>query len=186
MSTRDSGRPESGSHPRRRWRSIGAYFLLVTLYAWQAWRRETTDDFTDELELTQISRAISEVGHPERRGETVGFTTLTPWITAPFWWISSVATALRGDQVLPGARDGARDFPAFAIARTVVSRPWALFAAIGTIAAPALSYAPILVEEPFAYPIAVLALWLIVRAVEHPSPSHRGPGRRPHCVVGHD
>ena len=74
-------------------------------------------------------------------------------------------------------------FPAFAIARTVVSRPWALFAAIGTIAAPALSYAPILVEEPFAYPIAVLALWLIVRAVEHPSPRTVSLAAAA-CVVG--
>ena len=75
-------------------------------------------------------------------------------------------------------------FPAFAIARTVVSRPWALFAAIGTIAAPALSYAPILVEEPFAYPIAVLALWLIVRAVERPEPARPLRLAAAACVVG--
>jgi hypothetical protein len=149
---------------------LGAYFLLVTLYAWQAWRRETPTIFTDELELTQISRAISEVGHPARRGEAYGFTTLAPWLTAPFWWISSVATAYEAIKYFQALVMALAIFPAFAIARTVVSRPWALFAAIGTIAAPALSYAPILVEEPFAYPIAVLALWLIVRAIEHPSP----------------
>ena len=34
---------------------------------------------------------------------------------------------------------------------------------------PALSYAPILVEEPLAYPVAALALYLIVRAVARPS-----------------
>src|SRR6185503_3159698 len=33
---------------------------------------------------------------------------------------------------------------------------------------PALSYAPILVEEPWAYPAATLALWLTVRAVDAP------------------
>jgi hypothetical protein len=42
---------------------IGAYLLLSTLYAWQAWRRETPTIFSDELETTQISRAIADTGH---------------------------------------------------------------------------------------------------------------------------
>ena len=61
-------------------------------------------------------------------------------------------------------------FPAYALARIVVSPPWAYFAAVGAIAAPALSYAPILVEEPWAYPAATLALWLTVRAIDRPEP----------------
>ncbi len=59
-------------------------------------------------------------------------------------------------------------FPAYLLARRVVSTPWAYFAAVATIAAPALSYAPILVEEPWAYPAATVALWLTVRAVDAP------------------
>jgi hypothetical protein len=39
---------------------------------------------------------------------------------------------------------------------------------VATIAAPALSYAPILVEEPWAYPAATVALWLTVRAIDRP------------------
>ena len=42
-------------------------------------------------------------------------------------------------------------FPAYGIARTVLSQPWAVAAAVGAVAAPALSYSPILVEEPLAY-----------------------------------
>jgi len=72
---------------------IGAYLLLATLYAWQAWRRETPTIFSDELETTQISRAIAETGHAARRGEPYGFTSLVPWFTAPFWWLHPVATA---------------------------------------------------------------------------------------------
>jgi hypothetical protein len=59
-------------------------------------------------------------------------------------------------------------FPAYLLARTVVSPGWAVAAAVATIAAPALSYAPILVEEPFAYPAATLALWLCVRMAARP------------------
>lgn len=147
----------------------GAYFLLATLYAWQAWRRETITILTDELEFTQISRAISEVGHPQRRQEAFGFTSLAPWFTAPFWWIQKVSTAYEAVKYFQALVMTLTIFPAYAIARRVVSKPWALFAAVGTIAAPALSYSPILVEEPFAYPIAVTALWLIILAVERPS-----------------
>ena len=47
-------------------------------------------------------------------------------------------------------------FPAYFLARMIVSRPWALFAAVGAVATPALAYAPFLVEEPAAYPWATL------------------------------
>ena len=59
-------------------------------------------------------------------------------------------------------------FPAFLLARMLLPEGWAYFAAVATIAAPALSYAPILVEEPWAYPAATLALWLTVRAIDRP------------------
>ncbi len=148
---------------------VGAYLLLATLYAWQAWRRETPTIFTDELETTQISRAIAETGHAMRRGDPYGFTSLVPWLTAPFWWLHPVATAYETIKTVQAFVMASAIFPAYLLARMVVSQGWALFAAVATIAAPALSYAPILVEEPWAYPAATLALWLTVRAIDRPS-----------------
>ncbi len=148
---------------------VGVYLLLATLYAWQAWRRETPTIFTDELETTQISRAIAETGHAMRRGDPYGFTSLVPWLTAPFWWLHPVATAYETIKTVQAFVMAAAIFPAYLLARMVVSQGWALFAAVATIAAPALSYAPILVEEPWAYPAATLALWLTVRAIDRPS-----------------
>ena len=148
---------------------LAAYFALAVLFAWQAWHREVPTIFTDELEMTQISRSIADTGLPGRRGESYGFTTLVPWLTAPGWWIGDTETAYATIKYLQALVMAATIFPAYLLARTVVSRPWALFAAIATIAAPALSYAPILVEEPFAYPAATLALWLLVRMATHPT-----------------
>jgi hypothetical protein len=148
---------------------LAAYFALCVLYAWQAWRRETPTIFTDELEITQISRAIAATGHPARREQAYMFTSIVPYLTAPAWWIHSVTTAYEVIKYMQALVMALAIFPAYGIARHVVSRPWALFAAVATIAAPALSYAPILVEEPFAYPVATLALYLIVRAVARPS-----------------
>ena len=147
---------------------VGAYLLLATIYAWQAWRRETPTIFTDELELTQISRAIADTGHPARRGESYGFSSLVPWLTAPFWWFEPVSSAYEAIKTVQAFVMAAAIFPAYALARLVVSTPWALFAAVAAIAAPALSYAPILVEEPWAYPAATLSLWLTVRAIDRP------------------
>jgi hypothetical protein len=147
----------------------GAYLLLAALYLWQAWRRETPTIFTDELELTQLARGVAETGSPERRGEPLGFTTLVPYLAAPPWLFKDVTTAyalLKYEQTLVML---SAIFPAYGLARLVVSRPWAVGAAIGAVAAPALSYAPILVEEPFAYPAATLALWLTGRALRSPS-----------------
>jgi multisubunit Na+/H+ antiporter MnhB subunit len=147
---------------------VGAYLLLATLYAWQAWRRETPTIFSDELETTQISRAIAATGEAARRGDPYGFTSLVPWLTAPFWWLDSVASAYESIKTVQAFVMAAAIFPAFLLARMVLSAPWAFFAAVATIAAPALSYAPILVEEPWAYPAATVALWLTVRAVDRP------------------
>ena len=151
---------------------VGAYLFLATIYAWQAWRRETPTIFTDELETTQISRAISETGHAARRGEAYGFSSLVPWLTAPFWWLHPVASAYESIKTVQAFVMAGAIFPAYLLARRVVSPGWAYFAAVAAIAAPALSYSPILVEEPWAYPAATLALWLMVRAVDE-------PGRRP-------
>ncbi len=147
---------------------VGAYLLLATLYAWQAWRRETPTIFSDELETTQISRAIAETGHAARRGEPYGFTSLVPWLTAPFWWLHPVATAYEAIKSVQAFVMAAAIFPAFLLARRVLSPGWAYFAAVAAIAGPALSYAPILVEEPWAYPASTVALWLTVRAVDRP------------------
>jgi hypothetical protein len=147
---------------------VGAYLLLATLFAWQAWRRETPTIFSDELETTQISRAIAETGHAARRGEPYGFTSLVPWLTAPLWWLHPVATAYEAIKTVQAFVMAGAIFPAYLLARRVVSPGWAYFAAVAAIAGPALSYSPILVEEPWAYPAAAVALWLTVRAVDDP------------------
>jgi hypothetical protein len=60
-------------------------------------------------------------------------------------------------------------FPAYLLARLVVPKWYALAAAGASVAVPALAYSPILVEEPLAYPIATLALWLIARSFARPT-----------------
>ena len=74
-------------------------------------------------------------------------------------------------------------FPAYGLARFVVSRPWAIAAAIGAVAAPPLAYAPYLLEEPLAYPVSTTALWAIA-AADRPSDARPARARwRALCLV---
>ena len=113
---------------------LGAYLLLSTLYAWQAWRRETPTIFTDELELTQLARSIADTGHAARRGDPYGFSSLVPWLTAPFWWLEPVSSAYEALKTVQAFVMAAAIFPAFLLARMLLPEGWAYFAAVGSIA----------------------------------------------------
>jgi hypothetical protein len=148
---------------------LAAYFALTALYAWQASRRPVPTIFTDELELTQLARAIAETGEPARRGEPYGVATLVAYALAPVWWLGSATASWAAAKLILVLAMTATVFPAYGLARMVVPKWYALGAAVASVAVPALAYSPILVEEPLAYPISTLALWLIARALERPS-----------------
>ncbi len=144
------------------------YFALAALYAWQASRRPVPTIFTDELELTQLSRAIADTGEAARRGEPYGLATLVAYVLAPVWWLGSASASYATAKLVLVLAMTATIFPAYALARLVVSPWYALAAATGATVVPALAYAPILVEEPLAYPLGTLALWLIARVLVEP------------------
>jgi len=144
------------------------YFGLAALYSWQASRHPVPTIFTDELELTQLSRAIAETGSPARRGEAYGLATLVAYVLAPVWWLGSTSAAYAAAKLVLVLAMTATVFPAYALARLVVTRWYALAAAGASTAVPALAYSSILVEEPLAYPLSTLALWLIARALVRP------------------
>ena len=146
------------------------YFALAALYAWQASRRVVPTTFTDELELTQLARAIAHTGEPARRGIPYpGLASLVAYVLAPVWWLGSVSASYAAAKLMLVLAMTATIFPAYGLARMVVPKWYALVAAGAAVAVPALAYAPILVEEPLAYPLATLALWLIARALEQPT-----------------
>ena len=146
-----------------------AYLCLTALYAWQASGRLSPTIFSDEIEFTQISRAIAENGVPSRLGEPSGFETLYTYLVAPAWWLDNTEQAWEVAKLIGVLVMSAAIFPAYGLARFVVSRPWALAAAIAAVAAPPLAYAPYLLDEPLAYPVSTAALWAITAAVARPS-----------------
>jgi hypothetical protein len=140
------------------------YIWLCIVYAFEAWRRVTPWLFTDELEMTQISRSIAATGHPARRGEPYHYHSLYTLMIAPVWLINDVATAYSGVKYLDVFVMTSAIFPTYFLARLVVRRGWALFAAAGAAAIPSLAYSSWIVEETLAYPYSALCFFLLAKA----------------------
>jgi hypothetical protein len=141
------------------------YIWLSFLYGWEAWGHVTPWLNGDELETAQLSRAIAENGEPARRGVPYPLHAIYPYVLAPVWWIQDVGSAYFAAKYLNVLLMTSALFPAYGLARMVVSRPWAYFAALGTVTIPALYYSSMLLEEPLAYPWATLSAFLIAKAL---------------------
>jgi hypothetical protein len=86
--------------------------------------------------------------------------TLVAYVLAPVWWLGSAAQSWAAAKLVPRPRDDRDDLSGVrGRAAWWVPKWYALAAATAAVAVPALAYAPILVEEPLAYPVATLALW---------------------------
>jgi hypothetical protein len=144
---------------------LSVFFWLGAVYAWQAWRHGSPWLFTDELQLTQLSRGIAETGHAARRGEPHSFDTLYTYVTAPAWRLGNIHHAYNAVRYFNVVVMTATVFPAYKLARLVVGRRAALFAAAGSIAIPSVAYTGMIVEEPLAYAYATLCLYLIATSL---------------------
>jgi hypothetical protein len=148
---------------------LSVFVWLCIVYAVEAWAHGTPWLFGDELELTQLSRSIADTGHAARRGEPHSFNTLWTYVMTPAWLIDHVHSAYATVKYLAVIVMTATVFPAYWIARMVVGRPAALFAAAAAAAIPAFAYSSMIVEEPLAYPYSTLCLFLILRALVRPT-----------------
>jgi hypothetical protein len=140
------------------------YVWLSALYAFEAWRRVTPWLFGDELEFTQLSRSIADTGHAAERGVSHSPDSVYTYLTAPFWLIHHVATAYSAIKYFDVLLMAAVIFPTYFLARMIVGKSAALFAAAGAGAIPSLAYSSYLVEEPLAYPYAALCFFVIAKA----------------------
>jgi hypothetical protein len=148
---------------------ILSYVLLLALYAWQTTKHVTPWLFTDELQWAALSRGIAHHGVPELRLEHVHAPSLYPYLIAPAWWLGGTGPSYAAAKYINAAVMTASLFPAYALARLVVSRPAAIVCGIATAAIPALAYSAFLIPEPLAYFWSTLTLWLVLRAVLTPS-----------------
>ena len=144
---------------------LSIFFTLCFVYAFEAWSKGTPWLFSDEFEWTQLSRAIAQTGHAARRGEPSSFKSVYAYLIAPAWRISDTQSAYDTVKYIGVLLMTSVAFPAYGLARVVVSRNAALFVAAGSAVIPALIYSSFIITEPLAYPYAALCLFLIVKAL---------------------
>jgi len=143
----------------------GIYVVLCSVYLVEAWRRATIWLFTDELETTQLSRSIAATGHAARRGVAHSSDGIYSYVTAPMWLFHNVATGYAGVKYLDVFLMTSVVFPTYLLARMIVGRKAALFAAAGAATIPSLAYTSYIVQENVAYPYAALCFFLIAKAL---------------------
>ena len=154
-------------------RFLSAVPILVVYFGLAACTRGRHHDvptiFTDELELTQLARRSRDGRACAARSALRRLASLVAYVLAPVWWLSSATASWAAAKLILVLAMTATVFPAYGLARMVLPKWYALGAAAASVAVPALAYSPFLVEEPLAYPVSTLALWLIARSLERPS-----------------
>lgn len=144
---------------------LGIFVVLVFVYAAEAWSHTTPWLFTDELELTQLSRSFAGTGHFLARGEPESFRSLYVFLAAPAWLLHNPEQAYSVVKYIGVVTMSLVVFPSYALARLVASRRASLFAAAAAGAIPALVYSSYILEDTLAYPWAALSFFLIAKAL---------------------
>ncbi len=125
--------------------------------------------FSDELLYAKLSQAISAGHGLAIRGVHYAFPSpIAPLLQAPAWLFASMTEGYAAAKLINALVMSAAVFPAYWLARRLVRPSFALLVAAATVATPAMLYHAYLMSEAAAYPVFVLAVAVLARAVAEP------------------
>ena len=142
-------------------------FAAATAYHFlQSRGHATTTVFNDELLYAKLSQSIAAGHGLSIRGEHFFFPApLASLVQAPAWLISSLPDAYAVAKFLNAAVMSAAVFPAYWLARQVVRPSFALLTAAAAVATPAMVYHGYLMSEALAYPVFLVTVAVLARAL---------------------
>jgi hypothetical protein len=151
--------------------ALPALFLLATGYHFLQSQGHTTPTvFNDELLYAKLSQSIAAGHGLSIRGAPVFFPApLASLVQAPAWLLSSMTGAYAAAKFLNAAVMSAAVFPSYWLARRVVRPSFALLTAAGAVATPAMVYHGYMMSEALAYPVFLLAVAVLTRALDRES-----------------
>ena len=168
----EPGTPPAPPEPPAGGRRLGALLPLlavfaaaVLVYGFQAWQHEVPWLFQDEIFYASQAREYAESGDITIRGQSDDADGLTARVTSIAWHFDDPEVDYLAAKLLNVLLMAAACFPAYGLARMVVSRAWALFAAAGTVSIPAFVYTSMILTEPFGYLVATTAFWMMARTL---------------------
>jgi hypothetical protein len=146
-------------------------YLAAFAYHWLQSRAHVTPAvFGDELLYSKLAESLASGNGFTLRGEHVFFPApLAVFLQMPAWLIHSTPTAYAVVKAINVAVMASAVFPTYCIARRLVRPSFALLSAVAAVAGPPMLYGPYLMSEALAYPVFLLALATMLRAIDRPS-----------------
>jgi len=164
---------ETISFPRvlARQLALPVLFVAATAYHFLQSRGHATPTvFSDELLYAKLSQSIAAGHGLAIRGEHVFFPApLASLVQAPAWLLHSMTEAYAAAKLLNAAVMSAAVFPSYWLARRVARPSFALLTAAAAVATPAMVYHGYMMSEALAYPVFLLAVVVLTRALTGPS-----------------
>ena len=147
---------------------VGASAVLRSLLALF---HSTAYYLPDEYLYPTLARSLATTGRPLVRGGAAHFPALLePILTAPFQLFEDPELAFRLTQLFHAAAMSIAAIPVYLLARRLRLSEWYAVACGGlAVAAPSMVYAGFMLADPVAYPVALTAAYLAVRALDEPT-----------------
>lgn len=148
--------------------------LLVAVssavWAWQGLRVHGPWFVPDEVVYAELGKSLYRLGHFEILGARPGFFSLLyPLFVGPPLLLAGIERGYTVAKELQAVAMSLAALPVYCLARSVVSRRWALAAAALALALPALALTGFLMTEVLFYPLFCLAAWLTARVLVRPT-----------------
>ena len=125
----------------------------------------------DEVVYSELAKSIAAGHRPAVRGVPVfGWGEIYPTLIAPAWAVlHDPVDAYHTALVISALVMSLAAVPAYLLARLFVSRRASYLVAAATVLVPSMTYTGVVMTENAAYPVFLLAVLLITRAVWRPS-----------------
>lgn len=125
----------------------------------------------DELGYAEMARSFAHTGHVAILGESgLAYSPLYSIVLSPIYALtSSMQTAYEWVKVENAVLMSLSVFPIYAIARSVLSRGRSVAVAAISLVAPLMLYSGFEMSESLAYPLCLVAIWAMLRAVRRPT-----------------
>jgi hypothetical protein len=125
--------------------------------------------FMDELGYERMAQSFAHGGHFSLFGKAgLAYSPLYPIVLSPIYALASLHAAYEWVKVENSVLISLSVFPVYGIARTVLPRGRSIGVAALSLIAPLMLYSAFEMSESLAYPLCLLAVWTMLRAVRRP------------------
>ena len=126
--------------------------------------------FMDELGYERMAQTFAQTGHFSLFGKGgLAYSPLYPIVLSPIYALTSIQHAYEWAKVENAVLLSLAVFPTYAIARSVLPRGRSVGVAALSLIAPLMLYSGFEMSESLAYPVCLVAIWTMLRAVRRPS-----------------